>query len=615
MNKTVIKTLDELKEYAPCFNWKVFSFDTETTSLSYYDLRLEGISFCDGENAFYIDLVGSNEINWIISYLNDLFKVNKILIAHNVVFDLKVLRKYGIKINSELYCTMVADHLLNENRRHGLKHLAENILGHETVSYKDVSKLDHTSDKFYGYALNDAIWAWELMLYQRPLLIEKGLLPLFKDIEMPFQRVIVEMETTGITMDKDAIDKTTKELNIALFDLKIQMLDCLKEKYSIQADLLGNKLNIISRINFNSLIDLRRILFDDLNLPIIENTPTGKSCVGRITLDKLYDKHEFIKILYKYKIAQKLLSGFFNPMTSFIDGDGRIRPSFHDTGTVSGRLSCSTPNLQQLPVQNKKFPINTRKCFIAPKGYKMITCDYSGQELRVLTEITREPVLIDTFNKNKDMHLATANDFFNLNIPDEALYNGSPLHSEYKEKFKEERFNAKCINFGMAYGKGAYGFSKDFDISEDEAQKILDKYFAALPKVKEAIEKTYKQVDDKGYVVALSGRRRHFYKIEKNSWKGYPKKAYRMSFNFLIQGYSADMIRIALVKCYNKAKENKEWDLKTIATVHDEGVWQVKEEYVDEASKMIKECFETAVKFCVPMLADVSQGDNYGEAK
>ncbi len=296
-----------------------------------------------------------------------------------------------------------------------------------------------------------------------------------------------------------------------------------------------------------------------------------------------------------------------------VEIDGRVRPNFKDTGTKTGRLSCNNPNLQQLPKVNKEFPIDTRKCFTVPNGHKMITCDYSGQELRVLAQITGDPALIDTFNKGKDMHLSTANDFFNLGIDEEDLYEGSPKIEDLKEFYKDERNKAKTINFGMAYGKGAYGFSQDFNISEEEAQDILDKYFAALPKVKKAIDTCHKNVTEQGWVETMTGRRRHFSKIEKNGWTGYPKKAYRESFNFLIQGFSADMIRIAMNRVYEKAPP--EWGLKAIATVHDEAVYKVRDEHVEAAKVFIKEQFEKAVNFCIPVVADVGVGTTYSEAK
>lgn len=614
MEKKVLISLEEVKEFFKDFNKEIFAFDTETTSLEYLKLKLRGMSFCDGKKACYVDMDDNSfeENVLIIHYLSSLFINASIIIAHNSVFDLKVLRKYQIEIPDtvDLYCTMVADHLLDERRRHGLKYLAKELLGKEVVTYEEAEKASHK--EFCDYAINDAVYTWELMVWQRPKLLEQSLMPLFTEIEMPFQKVIVDMETNGILVDMDKVRKTTVELVSVIEKTEVEMLECLGETYEMQVDLVGGA-EIKSSINFGSSQQLADILFKRLKLTPVEITPSGAASVGKKTIDTLKTSHPFIKLLAKFKIAKKLLNAFFAPMPKHVGEDGRVRPSFNGTGTKTGRLSCSKPNLQQLPKINKDLPIDTRGCFIVPKGKKMIACDYSGQELRVLTQVSQEPVLIDTFNKGKDMHLSTANDFFELNIPEEELYSSNPKCEEHKKRFKDERNKAKVINFGMAYGKGAYGFSKDFGISEDEAQKILDKYFAALPKVKQAIDDCHRQVRAKGYVTSMVERRRRF--TPKNGTSYYPASAFRESFNFLIQGFSADMIKKAMVNVRKLQDGKPMWEIKTIATVHDEAVYEVNEEYAEEAAKQIKQTFEDAVKFVIPVVADVSVGDNYGEVK
>lgn len=599
MKRYIIKTLMDTKKFFKHFNTDVFSFDTETTALKYMELDIEGISFCDGILSCYIDLIDNEDRKEILSFLNNIFSNVKVIIAHNILFDLKVLHKVGIIVKDtiKLYDTMIAAHLLDENNPVGLKYLAEEKLGKDITKYEEIK--NHRSREFYMYACHDAEWTYELMRLQKPQLIDEDLKDLFTNIEMPFQWVLLDMELNGMLIDVDTLNETAKELLETITDLKFKL-----KQYTGDKD-----------INFNSGQQLGNFLFKDLALPIIETTKTGRPSTGTLTINALKDKHPFVELLYQYKIVQKLYSAYFAKDAQIlrnIDSDGRVRPSFRDTGTATGRLSCSEPNLQQLPKINKDMPIDTRKCFVAPKGSTMITCDYSGQELRVLTEITQEPVLIDTFNKGKDMHLATANDFFNLNIPEEALYEGSKEHGVYKDKYKAERNKAKIINFGMAYGKGAFGFSKDFNISEDEAQEILDKYFAALPKVREAIDRCHQEVRDNGFVATMAGRRRRF---KLNQWGKMDNKSFRQAFNFLIQGFSADMIRIAMVRVRELGKQNKEWGLKTIATVHDEAVYECNEQYIRVASDGIRLAFEEAVKFCIPVVADVSTGKNYSEAK
>jgi DNA polymerase-1 len=238
-----------------------------------------------------------------------------------------------------------------------------------------------------------------------------------------------------------------------------------------------------------------------------------------------------------------------------------------------------------------------------------------GQELRILAQITQEPTLIEAFKKGKDIHLATANDFFNLQIPDEGLYETSKDYETYKKKFKAERDKAKIINFGVAYGKGAYGFSKDFNITEQEAEKILEKYFRAMPKVKAAIASCEQHVRKYGWVQSMTGRRRHFTPVVADGNSYYPKAAFREAFNFLIQGYASDMVRLASIKTAQLSKTHPEWCLQHLASVHDENVYSVKTEYTDKAAKAIKEAFETAVSFSMPVVASIGTGQNYGDAK
>ncbi len=274
--------------------------------------------------------------------------------------------------------------------------------------------------------------------------------------------------------------------------------------------------------------------------------------------------------------------------------------------------NCTKPNLQQLPKPGEYSPVNVREVITVPDGYVMFTCDYSGQEVAVAAQVSKDPTLVESLNQGYDMHLAIANQFYNLGIPKEALEKTHPDYDKYKEEFGKKRSQAKTITFGLMYGKQAYGFAKDFGISEDEAQKIVDKYFEGMPKLKESIDNAHKEIDSNGHVRNLAGRYRHF---TKNDWGRYDTGAYRQAYNFKIQGFSADMIRIACINTYARKRKHPEWDLKIIGTVHDEAIMMVKEEYKDEATKMVKEAFETAVRFVVPTPGDIEVGTNYGNAK
>jgi DNA polymerase I-like protein with 3'-5' exonuclease and polymerase domains len=810
---------------------------------------------------------------------------------------------------------MVAQHLLDEQGPKGLKDLAIKVLGKtDVVRWEEAIKAGKDSDKFAAYATADAEYTWELCMWQQPKLKEQGLAKLFREIEMPFQLCLVEMETAGFLVDQEKIAKTTKEIEDAAFHMEVDLHKQLGIPFSMQANLFDGSLKLVSDFNFNSSTQLAELLYDKLQLPVVATTESGARATGKEALEKLKDKHPVVSLLYKYKKAQKLLSAFFKPLPEFIDPDGRVRAHFNPVGTATGRLSCSEPNLQQLPKVNKEFPVDTRSVFVAPEGHTIITCDYClspdteiltpdgwvllpllgdeqvaqwsngqitfvtplrkveyaykgpmihwwgtkhvdllmtpdhrcivfnpeydsiqkvqardlknsgttinagmlsgtlqaapdllklvaaiqadgsikpggrcvfwlkkgrkisrlvgilealgiaftsgysaikgkqtsitfytpvevytwmdsatktfnrkllqltpelrqqfieetllwdgssrvyyssnlencrllqelcvltaiksnlsikhkggrkpcgevsilrraythnktlhkdvvdfdgrvycvevpagaivvrrnnkvsitgncGQELRILAQITQEPTLIEAFKKGKDIHLATANDFFNLQIPDEGLYETSKDYETYKKKFKAERDKAKIINFGIAYGKGAYGFSKDFNISEKEAEQILDKYFRAMPRVKQAIAACEAKVRKDGFVVSGTGRRRRFTPHTDGDNKFYPRAAFREAFNFLIQGYAADMVRLASIRTYRLSREQPKWELTHLASVHDENVYSCKSEYVQEASKAIKDEFEAAVTFDMPIVASIGTGRDYGEAK
>lgn len=607
VNKTIITTHDELCIFLSSFNKQTFAFDTEGTSLKQDEVVVEGMSLYDGQNACYI-LWSPN----LIPTIKELFHNAKTIVAHNIVFDLRVIHKYGIfPKQARLYDTMVAQHLINENEPVGLKHLAQTILGKtEVLSWEEAKSKDKNT--FYDYAMNDAIWTWELCMYQQKLMKELNLVKLFREVEMPFQWVLLEMHLTGVGSDLQKCLLMQKKVKQDMEDYQIKILTLLGIKYDLQLNLFGEA-TINCELNLNSPQQLADLVFNKLGLKVVEKTPSGQPSVGKVTLDA-YKDHPVISVLSKYKQCQKILTSFLLPYPTFIQNDGRIRPDFRDTGTTTGRLSCNNPNLQQLPKPDVD-PYGVRSLFTVSSDKIMISCDYSGQEVRVMAEQSKDPVLIDALRKGQDMHLKVANQFYNLGIPDECLYETHPEYDKYKKKFKSERTQAKIITFGLAYGKGAFGFSKDFNITEDEAQKMIDKYFEGMPHMHKAIEAAHLEVKKNGFVTSMAGRKRRFDKVidqaTGNSW--YPKSALRQSFNFQIQGFSADMIRMAMNKVHETKKE--EWGLKAIMTVHDEAVYEVKKEYADEAERFIKLCFETAVTFSVPVVAETSRGNNYLEAK
>lgn len=636
MKKTIVTTPEEATQILTSYDFKQTSFDVETTGRRYEDRWVHGggygrtqqptgISFCNGQQAIYIDTCEwtREDLEPVLEVLRKRWAVNKAkdktIIAHNIPFDMGALYKYGIKLwGAEWFCTMTAAHLIGETDKKSLKKQAQKLLGEtETKSWEE-AKTDRKT--FHEYALNDAIWSWELAQRQSRILRAEGLETLFRTIEMPYQVILMQMEVCGIPVDKEKITRIRGELETALDEATKDLLEYLGEHYHYgkectvrcRIECKKHRRKLLSPINFNSHQQIADILFDRLGLEVVEYTANDNPSTGRATLEH-YSNHPFVKLLRKYKVINKLLTAFFKPLPQYIDKDGRVRPNFKNTGTVTGRLSCAEPNMQQQPKKNDLFPVETRSCFIAPEGYKMLTADYSGQEVCVLAHVSQDEKLIRALENGYDLHLAIARDFLDLDIPEEALSKTHPEYQKYKDKYSKERGRAKTITFGLSYGKSAYGFAKDFDITEDEGQQILDDYFERFPGVKKAIDECKETVDKQGEVTQHYGRKRRF---SKNRWGGYDDRAYRQAFNFLIQSPSADMIRQASINVLHEQIRNPEWGLRQVATVHDENVYLVKEEYLEPASEAVEKAFLKATNsFSVPFGVDLGVGDDYAQAK
>lgn len=613
----VCKTLEEVKTLPGLGS--VFAFDTETNQLRFYGQEMDIITIYDGVYKVLIDLrkVEDEEKKSIFFSLNNLFNRRATLvIGQNIVFDLGVLYNHRITTNSEIFDTMVADHLLDENKQHGLKQMKQEYLGGEKpLSYKEViDRFGEYSPEFYEYAMNDAVWTYEIAMLQRKRLEDQGLTNLFRYIEMPFLKVLLEMKINGVLIDQNKLAQTTIQLQKEHKDLEIELLSCLGEKVSFQQTLGEGKPTVVSSINFNSSHQIAKILFDKLKLEIVERTPSGAPAVGKVTLMKLKGKHIFVDLLTKYKAIQKLLTAFFEPLPNFIDGDGAVRPEFRDVGTATGRLSCSKPNLQQLPNKTKLVDADTRACFIARPGKKMIAIDYSQQELRVMAQLSQDPKLLKIINDGGDLHLINANNVFDLGIPEEKCFKQHKEYATIKKHYKTERNNGKVFSFGIPYGMGEHKLSRDFNVSIEEAKVLLDKFFDGFPQLKLAIDKVHKEVAKNLMVTSYAGRRRRFTKDDNGR---VDFKAFRQSFNFLIQSYGADLIRSACNIIHSHAKARPELGIKFLMTVHDEVVVECNEKDAKEVSELCVLAFEqtTPEGFDVQFKADAEIGNNYGEVK
>ncbi len=613
MEKIIIKSLNDFDSIRNKLG-DIVSLDTETTSLDYNELEITGISLCDGKIAVYIDFLSMDKGNiaCVKEDLGAILRLEQLVICHNIPFDLKVLFKEGISCTEDIYCTMTAIHLLNENNSYGLKDCAERVLKvpeEQIKSYKEVEEFGHSDVRFYDYAMNDAIWTYQLWEKTASALIKYDLEELFYEIEMPFQFVLRDLEINGIYLDKKQVEEYNTQLSEVIFDSQTKMLECLNIKWLIQGNFLEDD-EFVSPINFNSTKQLAKILMKrfDCELP---TTDKGNYQVDDTVIQKYKDSIPFIYQLERLRQANKLKGTYIKKFSEC--KEDRYIGSFNNCGTVTGRISS---NFQQFPKEiSNDLGINLRNCIVAPPGKNLIVSDYSGQELRGLAHVAQDEVMIDAFNKNKDLHLTTANGCFELGIPEEELYEAHENYKKVRKEFDKDRYNAKNkINFPIAYGTTEYGIANSLGVSTKKAKEFLDKFFETYPGVEAAIKSCGNLLREQGFVQTEIGRIRRLNSIYSSN-KFNSGKAKRQAFNFLIQGLFADVLRIATARCLKLCYEKPDWGLKLILLVHDEIVFEVNEEYDVLAEIAIQEIMEEAYELSVALPVEISCGKIYGEIK
>lgn len=489
----------------------------------------------------------------------------------------------------KIFDTMVASHLLNETlESNGLKYLTKRILKRDVVTYEEAIADGVNSESFYIYGIADAINTFDLYKVFRPIIAKENLGHLLYDIEMPFTRVLTELNINGILADKEEAKKMIYSVQHLYYEIENELLKIFGGKYRVGIMPVARRVWCKPSINFNSSEQVVPLI-EELGFEIYERTKPSKThkkgakSWAKQSKKRLAGQHPAIDLLIKFGKVEKLLSGFLRKFDTFIEPDGRIRPSFHNTVCVTGRLSCSNPNIEQLPKQNDIA--NIRNLFVAKPGHVFIVADYSGQELRILGEESGDYNLKKAFKEGRDLHQEVA-DSMGL----------------------KSRDDAKCINFGIPYGKQAYGFSKDWGCSIEEAQKKLDLYFKKYPSVRTRIERCRQQVVRHHYVRNMSGRRRRFYDFKKKHKWG-KERCFRQAFNMLIQSYGADVVKVA---CAEIIKDIK---LKIVNIVHDEVCVEVPISYIEEAKVYIKKCMIEALPISIKWEVKLSHGERYGDCK
>ena len=572
---------------------KVVCFDTETTSLNEMETELIGMSFCYRKGLAYYIPISENqeEANKTLEIFRPFFEKKEILkIAHNLKFDYKVLKHYGVEVEGAIFDTMIAHYLLNPDGRHGMDYLSEIYLNYKPVSIESLigkkgknqgTLRDVSLEEQTNYAAEDADVTFQLYEIFAPQLKKEGVEDLFYHIEMPLMRVLAKMEFAGISLDENWLIQESKDLENDLKNLETKIFELCGEEF-----------------NMNSPKQLGEILFEKLKLdPKAKKTKTGQYATSEDILQKLASKHEIIQYILEYRTYQKLKSTYVDALPNQIDKDTkRVHTNFSQTTAATGRLASLNPNLQNIPIRTLRGQ-QIRGAFVADEGNKLISADYSQIELRLIAEISGEENMIKAFQNGEDIHASTAAKLFKIPI---------------EEVTKTQRSQAKTVNFGIIYGQGAFALAEQTGLSRTEAKQLIDSYYETYPKLKEFMAEQVAKARKLGYVETILGRKRHLQDINSNNFvvKGH---AERNAVNAPIQGSAADIIKLAMIKI-QEVLEQEHLKTKMLLQVHDELVFEAPENEVETAKKLIKENMENAYKTEVPLLVEVGVGKNWLEA-
>ena len=582
-----------------------FVFDLETDSLNVIDANLIGVAIClSVKRSYYIPLAHKDEDGKIIEEQIDfkeaLKQLNNILsnsslikIGHNIKYDIAVLKRYKIDVVS-FEDTMLMSYINDAgNHRHGMDELAKVHFNRDTIKFKDVvgtGKSQITFDyveieKAIEYAAEDAEITFKLYLLLKKKLSEEKNISAYNYLEKPLVASILEMEINGIKINTEYLQSLSSE-----FEKKINILEKTIFK------LCGVEFNI------GSPKQLGDVLFNKLNLTPPKKTKTGEFSTGIEVLEDLaFEGNKVAEDLITWRQLSKLKNTYTEALQTHINKTTqRIHTSYAMASTNTGRLSSSDPNLQNIPIRSTEGRL-IRKAFIAEKGYKILSADYSQVELRVLAHIAKIEPLIAAFKNGEDIHALTASEIFSTDI---------------KKITPDLRRRAKAVNFGIIYGISAFGLAKQLSITNHEANNFIKKYFDKFPGIKKYMEDTKALCREQGYVETLCGRKCFFPKIKDKNF-AYRSFQERAAINAPIQGTAADIIKRAMIKIYEKNISNNN-DCKMLLQVHDELIFEVKESKIEKYQALIRQEMENAlhplISLDVPLLVESSFGDNWDEA-
>lgn len=579
---------------------EAFAFDTETTSIDYMKAELVGLSFAvEVGKAAYVplshDYVGAPEQldkAWVLAQLKPLLESKTIKkIGQNLKYDANVLSHEGIKLQGVDFDTMIESYCYNSvATRHNMDALALKYLDYKTVHFEDIAgkgakQLTFNQidiEKAGHYAAEDADIT--LRLHQAIFPALKQLpeqLSVYNDIEMPLMPVLAQMEQTGVLIDSDLLAAQSQSIGQRLDELEIEA-----------HNLAGKSFNL------GSPKQLQQILFEELKIPVIKKTPKGAPSTAEEVLQELALDYPLPKIILENRGLSKLKSTYTDKLPMMVSNKtGRVHTSYHQAVTATGRLSSTDPNLQNIPIRSEQGR-KIRQAFIAPKDHKIVAIDYSQIELRIMAHLSNDKGLVNAFSEGKDIHRATAAEIFAVDLDDVT---------------SDQRRSAKAINFGLIYGMSAFGLAKQLNIGRAQAQEYQDKYFQRYPGVLTYMEDTRQQASEQGYVETLFGRRLFLPDI--NAKNGMRKKAAeRAAINAPMQGTAADIIKKAMLAVANWLAEQDDDRIKMTMQVHDELIFEIHHDIVEETTTKLVELMNNAVELSVPLIAEAGIGDNWDQA-
>ncbi|MCV2886557.1 DNA polymerase I [Aestuariibacter sp. AA17] len=597
---TILNKEDFLSWLQKLKSAELFAFDTETTSLNYMEAELVGVSFAveAGEAAYvpvahdYADAPEQLDRQWVLEQLKPILESNEYKkVGQHLKYDKNVLANYDIDLQGIAFDTMLESYVFNSvASRHDMDSLAVKYLAYNTVKFEEIAgkgakqltfnqiPLEQAApyaaeDADITLQLHDAIW--------NKLSEHDTLVSIFNDIELPLASVLARMEQTGVLIDSQQLAQQSQDLAKRILELETEVHNIAGESF-----------------NLSSTKQLQHILFEKLELPVIKKTPKGAPSTSEEVLQELAHDYPLPKLLMEYRGLTKLKNTYTDKLPHMINArTGRVHTSYHQAVAATGRLSSTDPNLQNIPIRTEEGR-RVRQAFVPQSGYKLVAADYSQIELRIMAHLSEDKGLLNAFAEGKDIHKATAAEVF-----------GVPLD----EVSTEQRRSAKAINFGLIYGMSAFGLSRQLNIPRHDAQKYMDLYFERYPGVQTYMETTREQAKSQGFVETVFGRR--LYLPDINASNGARRKgAERAAINAPMQGTAADIIKKAMLKVDAWISTLPADDVKMIMQVHDELVFEIKEQKVETYTNTIVSLMEEAVSLSVPLLVEAGTGENWDQA-